>query len=141
MIEDPKVVDLAAWKRKREEEELEELRTRVDELIDEHGDELEPKMYPSVFEDDLLKNWTMDDALGTINWFGPVHDAEINAWKSIKYTPTGLTTHADIVLEPNIASCSNTLAWVSYILNDMGMTKASDMVEDVIAVLDSKDNA
>ena len=131
MIEDTKIVDLAAWKRKREEEELDDLRARVNELIDEYADELEPKMYPSIFE---------DDALGTVDWF-PVHDAEINSWDPIKYTPTGLTTHADIVLEPNIASCSQTLAWGSYILNDMGMTKASDMVEDVIAVLDSEDNA
>ena len=137
MIEDTKVVDLAAWKRKREEEELEELRARVDELIDEHADELEPKMYPAIFEDDLPKHWIMDDALGTIEWFA----ASDYVFDPVKYTPTGLTTHADIVLEPNIASCSKTLAWVSYILNDMGMTKASDMVEDVIAVLDSKDNA
>ena len=132
MIKDTKIVDLAAWKLKKEEEELADLRERVNDLIEQYADELEPKMYPSIFE---------DDALGTIDWFPPVSDAEINLWDPIKYTPTGITTHADIVLEPNVASCSKTLAWVSYLLSDMGMKKASDMVEDVIAVLDSEDNA
>ena len=128
MTTDTKIVDLAAWKLKKEEEELADLRERVNDLIEQYADELEPKMYPSIFE---------DDALGTIDWFsgaGSVFDP-------INYTPTGITTHADIVLEPNVASCAKTLAWVSYLLSDMGMKKASDMVEDVIAVLDSEDNA
>ena len=128
MIKDTKIVDLAAYKRKKEEEELADLRERVNELIEQYADELEPKMYPSIFE---------DDALGTIDWFS----GSDYLFDPIKYTPTGITTHADIVLEPNVASCAKTLAWVSYLLSDMGMKKASDMVEDVIAVLDSEDNA
>ncbi len=124
MIKDSKVINLFDWKRMKEEEELESLRVRVEELLEEYGDELEPKMYPSVFT---------DDALGTIDWFSQMPTF------NDKYTATGLNTHADIVLEPNIASCSKTLAWVAYILSDMGMLKASEMVDDVITELDKGD--
>ena len=120
MIKDSKIVNLFDWKRKKEEAELEALRERVDDLLEEYADELEPKMYPSVFE---------DSTLGTIDWFGHTNE----------YTSTGLNTHADIVLEPNVASCTKTLAWVAYILSDMGMLKASEMVDDVITELDKGD--
>ena len=125
MINDSKVVDLAAWKQRKEDEELQALRERVEELLEEHAEELEPKMYPSVFH---------DDAAGTIDWLASLNPYNYN------YEPSGIVSHADIVLEPNVESVSKTLAWVSYILSDMGMKDASDMVEEVIRSIES-DNA
>ena len=127
MIKDTKVVDLMAWKRRKEEEELDALRAKVNEMIEEYSEELEPQMYPSVYT---------DASLGTIDWlnlFGlnyTGYDSKVN---------TGLNTHADIVLEPTKESCTRTLAWVSYVLSDMGMTEASNMVEDVIRHIDNED--
>ena len=123
MIKDTKVVDLAAWKRKKEEEELASLKERVEALVEEYADELEPAMWPSAFE---------DDALSTLDW--------LSMWDNKTYNSTGMANYADIVLEPTAESCTKTLAWVSYILSDMGMKTASDMVEEVIRHIDS-DNA
>ena len=127
MIKDTKVVDLMAWKMRKEEEELDALRAKVNEMIEEYSDELEPMMYPSVYT---------DSTLGTIDWpsiFGLSYTGYDD--KNSK----GLNTHADIVLEPTKDSCTRTLAWVSYILSDMGMTEASNMLEEVIRHIDNED--
>ena len=127
MIKDTKVVDLAAWKRKKEEAELDALRVKVDEIIEEYGDELEPKMYhPSVYT---------DMSLGAFDWLS-IFGLGTGGYMTKKTNE--LNTH-DIVLEPTKESCTKTLAWVSYILNDMGMVDASNMVEEVIRCIDEED--
>lgn len=127
MSKETNIVDLSAWKQKKEEEELAALREKVDAIMAQWSEELEPKMYPSIFE---------DDALGTIDWYGHLYPHVAEGFDPLLYNSTGVAAYADIVLEPNIESCSKTLAWVAYILSDMGMTDASDMVEDVIAELE-----
>ena len=69
--------------------------------------------------------------MGMINWFPPELEHG--------YGETGLATHADIVLERNIGSCSKTLAWVAFILSDMGLTDESNTLEELIRHLDSID--
>jgi len=123
MIKDSKIVKLADYRRQKEEEELDALRARVSDLLEEYSEELEPKMYPSVFE---------DDALGTIDWLSAFSPANYN------YEPSGIASHASIVLEPNVESVSRTLAWVAYILSDMGMSDASNMVEEVIRSIETE---
>ena len=122
MIKDGKVVNLAAWKKRREEKELEELRTRVEALVEELDLENDPMLFPTHFS---------DPSMGMVNWFPPELEHG--------YGETGMTTHADIVLERNINSCSKTLAWVAFILSDMGLTDESNTLEELIRHLDSID--
>jgi orotate phosphoribosyltransferase-like protein len=115
------VVSLSEWKEKLEKDELDALAARVSDLIENLREDglLEPSIYPPEYDISSMTsstNWLIDG-----------------------YNMNGMATHADIVLEPNVASCSKTLAWVSYVLSDMGRNYESTMIDEVIERLEEED--
>lgn len=127
MKDNNKIVDLMEYKERKEREELDYLRAKVEAMVEELGDDLIPQMYTPPYT---------DASLGTIDWLG-LFGMNYNGYENT--TKSGLNTHASIVLEPTKESCTRTLAWVSYILSDMGMIEASNMVEDVIRHVENED--
>ena len=127
MKDNNKIVDLMEYKNRKEREELDALRAKVEAMVEDLGDELIPQMYTPPYT---------DATLGTIDWlnlFGTNYSVYEDTTKS------GLNSYASIVLEPTKESCTRTLAWVSYILSDMGMIEESNMVETVIRRIDNED--
>ena len=118
------VVSLSEWKEKAEKEELDALARKVSDLMEQLREDglLDPTIYPA--EHDISEE----------TWLPPTY------YMPDGYSPTGTMTHADIVLEPNVASCSKTLAWVSYVLSDMGRNYESTMIGEVIERLEREDD-
>jgi hypothetical protein len=134
------VISLSEWKEKLEKIELDALSARVSCLIDDLREDglLEepqpwyPDYQPTIYS---TEHPVADDADPGIHWDpGP-------GWASLDgYLPTGMASYADITLEPNTHSCSKTLAWVSYILADMGRNYESTMIDEVIERLEEEDD-
>jgi len=112
-VDSNNVISLEEWKKRKETDGIDDLIAQVSELMDAYR-------------------------YGESLYGAPVFPPE-NTFNSEYYNDEGISNYADIVLEPDVDSCCRTLAWVSYILTSIGYTDESNKIDDIITILECRE--